>query len=365
MAIRDETHRATLLRDCRYFNFKGLEQKLIAHHISFNQSRGRAEITLRIEDILKSGISVAADDSFQPGQAVPGLSPLGDAASPPVSWVQYARPFADAKPADLILEIGGEATCLHNPPRSSNNNNNNKSNNTNGSRSPRVEFFREARTRIARLFQVIATKMNLPPTTQPLGLLMASGGAGSQPPTPGQTPLSEDRVRVVVGPDAHVVLDGKPFTPPPLRLGAAAASSVSSMAATPAAGAGIAPSMFIPPELDDLGMSPAGYGMPEDSQDSVVSRKRRRLDMYGMAGVGEGGEGMGMGMGVGVETGEGESQPGPETSWIIKTGQWRLMVRGPTGGDKMSAECVLVAVKLEAYSMESTRNASRGFLGGS
>ncbi|KAL2755455.1 hypothetical protein ACRALDRAFT_1076919 [Sodiomyces alcalophilus JCM 7366] len=333
VAIRDETHRAALLRDCRYFNFKGLEQKLIPHHISFNQSRRRAEIVIRIEDILKSGISVAVDEAVPPGQPVAGLSPLGDVAGPLVSWVQYARPYVDARPAELVLEIGGEATCLHHPPGGDGHR---------GGKSPRVEFFREARTRVARLFEVIATKMNLPPTTQPLGLLMASGGASSQPPTPGHTPLSEDRVRVIVGPDAHVVLDGRPFTPPPLRL--------SSVMGTPATGTSTATatasSMFIPPHLADLGISPTGYDMHEDGQD--LSRKRRRLDMYGMAGVGEV---------------EGEGQSGSDASWIIKTGQWRLMVRGPTGGDKTSAECVLVAVRLEAYSSESTRNASRAFLG--
>ncbi|ROT36399.1 hypothetical protein SODALDRAFT_335500 [Sodiomyces alkalinus F11] len=331
VAIRDETHRAALLRDCRYFNFKGLEQRLIPHHISFNQSRGgRPEIVLRIEDIFKSGISVAVHDDDDAAALHPGLSPLGDVAGPLVSWVQYARPYVDARPAELILEIGGEATRLHHPPGSTTTTtttttttNHNKSGRR--SQSPRVEFFRDVRTRVARLFEVLATKLNLPPTTQPLGLLMASGGAGSQPPTPGHTPLSEDRVRAVVGPDAHVVLDGKPFTPP-------------------------SPSMFVPSGRDDLA---AGYGMREDSQDSMTSRKRRRLDTYGQ----------GQGEGEGEGEGEGASSEPDAAAWIVKTGQWRLMVRGPTGGDKMSAECVLVAVRLDAYSSESTRNASRGFLG--
>src|SRR5688572_12183971 len=47
--IRNEDHRQDLLRDARYFHFKGLEQKIIAHHISHNLARGKEEIVLRIE----------------------------------------------------------------------------------------------------------------------------------------------------------------------------------------------------------------------------------------------------------------------------------------------------------------------------
>ncbi|SPO03310.1 related to BTB/POZ domain-containing protein [Cephalotrichum gorgonifer] len=178
--IRDEIHRAELLRDCRYFNFKGLEQRLIPHHSSFNQARNKQEIVIRVEDILKSGISIASD----PPRA-------GQASG---AWINYARPFVDDKPAELILEIGGEATRLYI-----------------SQGSVRAEFFRDTRARITRLFEVIATKLNLPPTTQPLGLLMASGGANSQPVTPGSTPLSEDLVRVLLEPDTAIMLDGKPY----------------------------------------------------------------------------------------------------------------------------------------------------------
>lgn len=172
--IRDDTHREILLRDARYFHFKGLEQKLIPHCISYNQLRRREEIALRVENIQKSGISV-------PRGTEPG-------------WVSYARPYVDSRPAELVLEIGGEATKIHF-----------------SSGVPRAEFFNDTRARIARLFEVIATKLNLPPTTQPLGLLMASGGAGSQPATPGHTPLSEDLVRVSLEPDSAVTLDGRPW----------------------------------------------------------------------------------------------------------------------------------------------------------
>ncbi|KAH7367150.1 BTB/POZ domain-containing protein [Plectosphaerella cucumerina] len=277
--IRDETHRQALLRDCRYFNFKGLEQKLIPHHLSYNQARARDEIVLRVEDILKSGISVSLDPRPNASTSSSPAAILGSSAPPPDApsgWVAYARPFVDDHPADLILEIGGESTRLLNP----------------SGPAPRAEFFRTARARVARLLEVVATKLNLPPTTQPLGLLMASGGAGSQPPTPGHTPLSEDLVRVIVGRDAHVILDGKTWTPPPSE--------------------------------------------DETVDEGDGSRKRRRVDTP----AGDAGD-----------------------EWIVRTGQWRLRIRGSRGG-KSPVECVLVAVRLDAYSCESARNASRGFLGG-
>jgi hypothetical protein len=80
--IRNEAHRATLLRDCRYFNFKGLEQRLVPHSLGFNQVRGRDEIVLRLEDLLKSGVSVAADPTV---------------ADPLAGWVSYARPYVDGR----------------------------------------------------------------------------------------------------------------------------------------------------------------------------------------------------------------------------------------------------------------------------
>ncbi|TQN65952.1 hypothetical protein CSHISOI_09464 [Colletotrichum shisoi] len=289
VAIRDETHRAELLRDCRYFNFKGLEQKLIPHHISYNQSRRREEIVLRLEDILKSGISVAADVSASPGEHLSG-------------WVNYARPYVDDRAAELVLETGSESTRLHFQ-----------------SGSVRAEFFRDTRARIARLFEVVATKLNLPPTTQPLGLLMASGGAGSQPPTPGHTPLSEDLVRVLIDADTSIMLDGKPYAVENDLHHANPRSAASST------GQG------------------DGVESPTASASQPNSRKRRRVDSHGFAAAGQT-----------ALTAE---------EWVVRSGQWRLKIQGSRGG-KSSVEVVLVAVKLDAYSSENARNTSRGFLNG-
>ncbi|POR38360.1 Activator 1 subunit 3, partial [Tolypocladium paradoxum] len=173
--LRGETHRQELLRDARYFHFKGLEQQLIPHSITFNPLRQRDEIVLRLENVQKSGVSVAKDKDG------------GGEGSPGAVWVNYARPYVDDRPAELVLEIGGETTRVHFL-----------------ADGPRAEFFRDTKARVAKLLEVLATKLNLPPTTQPLGLLMAAGGASSQPATPGNTPLSEDLVRVSLEPESAI-----------------------------------------------------------------------------------------------------------------------------------------------------------------
>lgn len=294
LRIRDEAHRQELLRDARYFHFKGLEQRLVPHSISYNQLRGRDEIVLRLENVQKSGINVAPDQQLSPS---PASSVHSASADPLAGWISYARPFVDTKPAELVLEIGGESTKIHFTPGGA----------------PRAEFFNDTRARVARLFEVIATKLNLPPTTQPLGLLMASGGAGSQPATPGNTPLSEDLVRVAFEPESAIVLDGRD------RSADAA-----------------------------LGVKPARADDEDEDEDmasqdgSAAGNPRKRQRTLGGA-VAAGG--------VGVQE-----------AWTVRTGQWRLRIQGTKSG-KSAVECVLVAVKIDAVSSELGRNTTRDFLG--
>ncbi|CAG8950196.1 hypothetical protein HYFRA_00008433 [Hymenoscyphus fraxineus] len=197
--IRNENHRAELLRDCKYFHLKGLEQKLIRHSISYNLARRKSEITLRLEDVRQSGISVVTDAGQSPPPTTPATDLLPNARPGLIGYVNYARPFVDPKAYELVLEIGDECTKLHF--------NSHPASNTT---TMRAEFFGDGKTRISRLFEVIATKLNLP-NSQPLGLLMKNGGATSQPASPGNTPLSHegDLVRCVMGDDAWVCLDGK------------------------------------------------------------------------------------------------------------------------------------------------------------
>ena len=326
MTIRDENHRAELLRDCRYFNLRGLEQRIIAHHISYNASRSTSEIIIRLEDIRQSGISYVEDVSPS------SISPLG-------GWIHYARPFVDLEETshELILQIDDEAAKLD-------------------FRSMRIEFYDMTKARISKLFQVIANKMNLP-VNVPLGLMMATGGAASQEVSPGNTPLSEDRVKVHLGQDSHIILDGEDYIPEHnlselhIRYEEEGyshdASSPNidrnSVVSAPTSTTTTSAPSFWPPSLmppgQPRGISPASTQPPP--------RKRRRrgsLDEFG--------------------------------EWMVKKGQWRLKIRPrpdgsrqmnhevPNGNDAIfdKMEVVLHAVKLEAFTGQRGRNMQRGFL---
>ncbi|KAF9883363.1 hypothetical protein FE257_003530 [Aspergillus nanangensis] len=127
LQIRNETHRAELLRDCRYFHLRGLEQKLIPHDIRFNTYSRRSEIVMRVEDVRRSGVQVPDEKG-------------------PTS-VEYARPFVDEKPYDLILEIGNEETLFN-------------------TTTMQPEFLNLTKSRFASLVQVIADKAGIPKETQ-------------------------------------------------------------------------------------------------------------------------------------------------------------------------------------------------------
>lgn len=282
--IRNEEHRAELLRDCRYFLFRGLEQKLIPHHISFNLMRRREEITIRLEDIRQPGLSVVSDPSIGDGR--PGI----------YGWVNYARQYVDDRPYELVVEIGNEWTKIN-------------------THTMRAEFFGDGKTRISRLFEVVANKLNLP-TTQPLGLLMVAGGASSQPASPGNTPLSEDQVKIMFD-NAHIVLDGRTY----IR----------------SAETGIEEDVVYPiddPSRYDLSRSPS---VPPSA--TSQTRKRKRPYVPGMSDAGD---------------------PG---IWTVRSGQWRLRVQSANNG-KSGIECILVAVKIDAFTSEQARNESRSFLSG-
>lgn len=311
--IRSEAHRASLLRDCRYFNFKGVEQRLIPHSISFNQSRGKDEIALRLEDILKSGISVLPERIDIAARERDNF----------LGWVNYTRPFVDSsqRPLELVLEIGGECTRLH-------------FDKDGAGGGTRLEFYREVRTRVTKLFEVIASKLNLPPTTQPLGLLMASGGASSQPATPGNTPLSEDLVKCVLETETSITLDGQRYT------GHVPSMFDSADEVFEAGGGGGGNNMSAPSSAGPANMdSPASFaGL------SLNPPRKRRRGADGSV--------------VGIDGGAGLPSRG---FWIVRTGQWRLRIQAAKNG-RSAVECVLIAVKLDAMSGEHARNEARGFL---
>ncbi|KAL4869834.1 hypothetical protein BDV12DRAFT_73108 [Aspergillus spectabilis] len=151
--IETEAQRAELLRDCRYFHLRGLEQKLIPHHISFNPLRRRSEIILRLEDVRRSGIQLDTAD-----KSIEALT------------VTYARPFADDAPHDLVLEIGDESTIID-------------------TRSLRPRFLNLANARVASLLQVVVDRKN--------SRVQKSGKA------------TEHAVRVQIDEDTDLTVDGE------------------------------------------------------------------------------------------------------------------------------------------------------------
>lgn len=321
LTIRDDNHRAELLRDARYFNLRGLEQKLIMHEITFNAERDKSEIVIRLDDVRQSGISFASEPSPSDRSALAG-------------WVHYARPFVDEDNYELILEIGDETTKVD-------------------FRSMRADFYGLTKQRISKLFQVVANKMNLP-VNAPLGLMMSSGGAGAQEASPGNTPLSEDKVKIHIGSDAYIILDGDECVSEPLLHSFSPRSSEDQeMLDSPAVAENNPPpqSSSAPAEAPtplSAPQRPLGMGQPPP-------RKRRRrgsLDDFG--------------------------------EWIIRRGQWRLRVQpkpetGKRGsasgglgtgsnigatGDGPGMEIVMHAVKLDAISGQKGRNMMRSFLSG-
>ncbi|KAL8690923.1 MAG: hypothetical protein Q9218_003736 [Villophora microphyllina] len=185
LTIQNEDHRSQLLKDARYYNLRGLEQKLIPHTITHNIDRQISEIVIRLQDIKPSQISISHDTPIATVAASSTAQPSYK------GWVTYARPFIDETKHELILETSDPMLLNLD--------------------TWRLTLFGTTRSRITNLFQTIANKLNLP-TTAPLGLMMmASEGTPSQPLSPGSTPLSEDQVKVRFGKDTHVILDGADY----------------------------------------------------------------------------------------------------------------------------------------------------------
>lgn len=164
--IRNETHRAELLRDCRYFHLRGLEQTLIPHDIGFNPIRQRTEISIRLEDVRRSGVNFAPDPT---------------SSSPPTGWVSYSRPFIDDQAYDLIVEIGDECTIVD-------------------LSRMRAQFLHLTKTRIASLLQIIASKA-------------ISAQPSSSTPTPPASGISNspavESCAIRVERDADLIVDGQ------------------------------------------------------------------------------------------------------------------------------------------------------------
>ncbi|KAF3205986.1 hypothetical protein TWF106_000972 [Orbilia oligospora] len=164
--IRNDTHRAALLRDCRYYHLRGLEQKLIAHTISYNSTREREEITIRIEDIKPSGLNFALDSSDKM-----------------LGFVTYARPFNDDTGRELVLEIGNEHVIV-------------------SSMTMSATFREDTKKRVAAIAKLIFGKISSASTAATRRAIPALLG---QP----YTPAADLAMRVIVDEDTDVLLDGR------------------------------------------------------------------------------------------------------------------------------------------------------------
>ncbi|TKA67191.1 hypothetical protein B0A49_08725 [Cryomyces minteri] len=281
--IRNEGHRAELLRDARYFHLKGLEQKLIPYRISYNLARQQEEILLPLEYVCQTGISIREDFLPEVRDSSSSSSPESPDEGPTANagWICYQRPFIDEKSYPVILEIGEESTRID----------------FRQTGDIRADFCGQMRARFTSLLKVIADKAKLP-------LTQLSGS-------------NADSVRVKLGPEADITLDGVKYLP-----GDAQTETACHM-----------------------------EGSEEEGDRSMLRRysKRKR----GAA-----------------NDGKGEENVSKASEWIMRKGHWRLRLQpavdaaaaaaSSSGGSGM--EVVLHAVKLEAFSSERARNAQAAFL---
>ena len=324
--IENESHRAELLRDCRYFHLRALEQKLIAHEISYNLGRQKSEICLRLEDVKPSGVSFAKDDTTAGNTATSG-------------WVYYARPFVDDTSYVMVMEISGESTILD-------------------LNDMRVDFHGLSKARVSSLCQVVANKMNLP-TNSPLGLTMLSGAAASQWASPGHTPLREDRVKVRFEKATHIILNGEAYdidwdSKQGLTMlqgqslpASESESESDAMSDTTPSQSSIPMSSAMTPTLSNgrqfrhqpTSVERSSLGVPAIQTNRLsggapTAKKRKRQISQDDLG-----------------------------QWIIRSGQWRLRIQpNPQDTTRGSLEIIFVAVKIDAYCNERARNARREFL---
>ncbi|KAI1620333.1 hypothetical protein EDD37DRAFT_569571 [Exophiala viscosa] len=296
--VRNESHRAELLRDCRYFHLRGLEQKIIAHEISYNPERQKQEICLRLDDVKPSGVSYTSDDS------------TGDKSNAG-GWVYYARPFVDDTSYEMVIEIGGESTLLD-------------------LTDMRADFYGLSKARVSSLFQVVANKMNMP-TNAPLGLMMLSGGRSSHSASPGHTPLSEDRVKVRFDVATDITLDGERYD----------ADWDSQTAVPPAVGSHQRRPKTRQTQTGASLQSTSGRGslpvppiQTSRLSEQPLAKKRKRQSSQGDLGEWT------------IRTGQWRLRVQPNPSDAIRGGY----------------ELVFIGVKIDAYSNERARNARRGFL---
>jgi hypothetical protein len=348
VAVRDAVHRRALLRDARYFHFKGVEQRLLPCRVAFNLRRSRREITMRLEDLRVQGVGFAADPpvvAAPPGPLSPGGGPAGPsvAAAARTGYLTYRRPLIDDEAYELVLEVGGAGAPAN-------------GNGGNGSNTPpssaaaaaaaavaaaatgrdestvldptagRAIFAGPPRAAVTRLLTVAASKMGLPAASLPLGLMLvrSGGGVAAQPVSPATSGISGDRVRVRIGADAHVRLDGAEMV---WRRGSGGGGGGEQVAAACASATAMHPPMFPPPAP----VAQVAAAVVVEARDGVLPAVERPAD-------------------------EGAWR----REWVVSRALWRVRIEPARESGR--PEAVLYAVKVEAHTSERARNREMEFL---
>lgn len=118
----DDKRRESLIKECRYYRFLNLEQRLVKARVSFNPLTRGETILLSLKDIAKSGVGfnqlslpMAQDCCSPAGESTPVSEDQQPALKKPKTagekirknWnlAQYRRPYLDACGRDLLFQI--------------------------------------------------------------------------------------------------------------------------------------------------------------------------------------------------------------------------------------------------------------------
>ncbi|QLL31987.1 hypothetical protein HG536_0C01550 [Torulaspora globosa] len=125
----DDKRRESLIKECRYYRFLNLEQRLIKARASFNQLTQGETILLALKDIARNGVSfnqsskpmaqdgccptattgentpVSVSDDQQPLLKKPKTDVPADKARKNWNLAQYKRPYLDTRTRDLLFQI--------------------------------------------------------------------------------------------------------------------------------------------------------------------------------------------------------------------------------------------------------------------
>ncbi|KAL8999851.1 MAG: hypothetical protein Q9169_001392 [Polycauliona sp. 2 TL-2023] len=309
LTIKHEDHRNQLLKDAKYYNFRGLEQKLIPHEITYNLEQRTTEIVIRLQDLKPSQISATYDQKPLPSEdGTPQRSP---------GCVRYARPFIAEPHHALILEIcastATEPILLDLSTK-------------------RITVFGNTRSRITALFQTIANKLNLP-TTVPLGLMMAEEERSeAKGKGPASTGLSEENIKADINAEACITVDGETWAaedPDVFHEIYDSSGEVEGFVDS------MTDWMNESPQVNEAISTKRPLGSP--SNDHLTKRRRK------------------------------ERNQGQKQLWTVEKSQWRLKLQSILDQDndepeRRRMEVVMVAVKIEATSGEKARNTQRRFL---